>query len=216
MLRRCLVLVLVCAFAPRGGAQTPLVWTLLPGSPYHGYRFEDASFVSPQQGWIVNGSGETWQTTDGGASWALRSTVPDYLRSAAFVSAKPRLGISIGVIPASKRDPTERIPGYPNPHVQLVIATHLPDRGRNGHLVTSRNHINILSSDAVVALPGSHGTESELRLVGEYGKKAAIFYSDPGTIERFPAEIGRYDRIADLEAFLRAALSLPAADHRAG
>lgn len=129
--------------------------------------------------------------------------------ASAFVSAKPRVGISIGVIPSSRRDPTERSPGYPNAHVQLVIATHLPDRGRNGHLVTSRNHINILSSDVVVALPGSHGTESELRLVGDYGKKAAIFYSDPVTIERFPREIARYDHISDLEAFLRAALSLP-------
>lgn len=129
--------------------------------------------------------------------------------ASAFVSAKPRLGISIGVIPSSKRDPTQRIPGYPNPHVQLVITTHLPDRGRNGHLVTSRNHINILSSDVIVALPGSHGTESELRLAGEYGKKTAIFHADPAAIERFPTDIARYDDIADLEAFLRAALNFP-------
>lgn len=132
-----------------------------------------------------------------------------------FVGAQPRLGISIGVIPSSKRDPTERVPGYPNPYVQLVISTHLPDRGRSGHLVTSRNHINILSSDVIVALPGSHGTESELRLAVEYNRKAAIFYSDPATIERFPPDLARYDRLADLESFLRTTLDFPA-DQRAG
>ncbi|HLT46751.1 MAG TPA: T9SS type A sorting domain-containing protein [Rubricoccaceae bacterium] len=62
-------------------------WQLLPNSPEHWYRFEDGSFINPMQGWIVNGSGETWRTTDGGATWELRSAVGgDYHRSAAFVS----------------------------------------------------------------------------------------------------------------------------------
>lgn len=55
-------------------------------------------------------------------------------------------------------------PNYPNPHVELAIATHLPVSGKEGMSASSRNHINILTSDAVVALPGSHGTASEVQL----------------------------------------------------
>src|SRR5690606_12178500 len=62
-------------------------WTLLPNSPSHGYRFEDASFLTPSLGWIVDGSGRTHRTQDGGATWELRSTVPGvYHRTTAFVS----------------------------------------------------------------------------------------------------------------------------------
>ncbi|MEL6616434.1 MAG: T9SS type A sorting domain-containing protein, partial [Bacteroidota bacterium] len=68
-------------------AQPAPQWTPLPGSPTHGYRFEDAAFVSPEAGWIVNGSGEVWSTEDGGLSWAFRSDSEGYLRSAAFPSA---------------------------------------------------------------------------------------------------------------------------------
>ncbi|HEY8508719.1 MAG TPA: VOC family protein [Steroidobacteraceae bacterium] len=128
--------------------------------------------------------------------------------AAAYVRARPRAGISIGVLPASSNNAATPIPGYPNPYVQLAIATHLPDRGRKGHLVTSRNHINVLSSDVIVALPGSHGTESELRLALRYNKKAAIFYSDAATIEHFPQELPRFDRLEELEAFLRVVLDL--------
>lgn len=62
-------------------------WTLLENSPFHSYRFEDAAFVSPERGWIVNGAGETYETQDGGESWTLRSQVPGYLRTTAFPSA---------------------------------------------------------------------------------------------------------------------------------
>jgi photosystem II stability/assembly factor-like uncharacterized protein len=72
-------------FAPAARAQ-PGDWSLLPQSPSHTYRFEDASFLTPIHGWIVDGGGRTHRTLDGGATWALRSSVNDYLRSVAFVS----------------------------------------------------------------------------------------------------------------------------------
>lgn len=62
-------------------------WAVLADSPFHSYRFEDAAFLSPERGWIVNGSGETWETQTGGMSWSMRSDVPGYLRTAAFPSA---------------------------------------------------------------------------------------------------------------------------------
>ncbi len=70
-------------------------WEVLPASPFHSYRFEDAAFESAEHGWIVDGSGETYETTDGGLTWALRSDVGDYLRTVAF--ARPDLGW-IGVL----------------------------------------------------------------------------------------------------------------------
>ena len=99
----------------------------------------------------------------------------------AFVETSPRRGIAIGVIPAvveplvavEKREPTavayEPPDGYPNPWVELAIFTHLPDSGPDGTLRSSRNHINVLSADAVVALPGDAGTESEIWLAVQYG-----------------------------------------------
>jgi hypothetical protein len=59
--------------------------------------------------------------------------------------------------------------GYPNAWVEIAIYTHLPDSGERGTLGSSRNHINILSADVVVALPGRQGTESEVWLAKQYG-----------------------------------------------
>ena len=53
--------------------------------------------------------------------------------------------------------------------MELAIYTHLPDSGTEGTLRSSRNHINVLSADAIVALPGSEGTESEAWLALQYG-----------------------------------------------
>src|SRR5687767_5877749 len=94
--------------------------------------------------------------------------------SRAFFETAPRDGLVIGVIPATVEplDALERretgpvhydLPdGYPNRWVELAIYTHLPDSGPEGTLRSSRNHINVLSADAIVALPGEAGTESEM------------------------------------------------------
>jgi predicted Rossmann-fold nucleotide-binding protein len=101
--------------------------------------------------------------------------------SRAFFEVSPRAGVVVGIIPATV-DPIdvlerrERAPvtyrppaGYPNPWVELAIKTHLPDTGEHGTLRSSRNHINVLSADAIVALPGEAGTESEMWLAVQYG-----------------------------------------------
>lgn len=126
----------------------------------------------------------------------------------AFVEANPALGISIGILPASRQDPATPVPGYPNEFVQLPIVTHLSERGRHGHLQGSRNHINILSADAIVALPGSYGTESELRLALQYQKKTVVYCCDDESVDRFPTNLPQYKNVADVEAFLRHALGM--------
>ena len=62
-------------------------WELVASSPEDSYRFEDASFVTPDHGWIVDGSGRVHETLDGGATWTLKSSNFEYLRAAAFVNS---------------------------------------------------------------------------------------------------------------------------------
>ena len=93
--------------------------------------------------------------------------------SKAFYEAQNRKGLVIGVLPAGEEEINR--PGYPNPWVELVIQTHLPSRGVLGLAKESRNHINILSSDIVVILPGGVGTQSELALTLYYGKPAIVY-----------------------------------------
>jgi predicted Rossmann-fold nucleotide-binding protein len=57
---------------------------------------------------------------------------------------------------------------------EIVIRTHLPLSGNKGSDPLSRNHINALTADLVVILPGGSGTLSELQLAWEYRKNVMI------------------------------------------
>jgi predicted Rossmann-fold nucleotide-binding protein len=61
---------------------------------------------------------------------------------------------------------------------EIVIRTHLPLSGNKGSDPLSRNHINALTADLVVILPGGSGTLSELQLAFEYGKDIMIFVGE--------------------------------------
>ena len=101
--------------------------------------------------------------------------------SRAFYETSPRSGLVIGIIPAEVHGldqiesrtaanvAYEPHAGYPNEWVEIAIYTHLPDSGEEGTLRSSRNHINVLSAHAIVALPGRAGTESEIWLATQYG-----------------------------------------------
>ncbi len=131
--------------------------------------------------------------------------------SRAFFETAPRAGIVIGVIPATvepldgleRRDATPvsyQVPdGYPNPWVELAIYTHLPDSGHEGTLRSSRNHINVLSADAIVALPGEEGTESEMWLATRYGVPVVAY----GTHRQaLPSGVVHAQSLSDVRAFL--------------
>jgi predicted Rossmann-fold nucleotide-binding protein len=116
--------------------------------------------------------------------------------SRAFCERRDELGsssLAIGIVPGGpdgeRRYATRS--GYPNPWVELAIYTHLPRSGDDGRDALSRNHINVLSADAVVALPGGPGTQSEIDLARHYGI-ALIAYGGQGLegVEH-PADIGR-------------------------
>ncbi len=71
--------------------------------------------------------------------------------SRAFAEVEGRAGLVVGVLPRSdKGAEAGDMPGYPNRWVELLVRTHL---GRDGASRDSRNHVNVLTSDVVVALP---------------------------------------------------------------
>jgi hypothetical protein len=89
--------------------------------------------------------------------------------------------------------------GYPNDWIELAIYTHLPDSGAAGTLHTSRNHINVLSADAIVALPGGEGTRSEMWLATQYRVPAVALGAHP---EHLPPGIVHARSFDDVRAFL--------------
>jgi uncharacterized protein (TIGR00725 family) len=95
-----------------------------------------------------------------------------------FVGVPNRRGLSIGILPAGPP------PGYPNPYLDFIIQTHLPKRGEEGADVLSRNHINILSSAVVIALPGREGTRTELALALHYRRPTIAYLGPDGEIEK--------------------------------
>ncbi len=124
--------------------------------------------------------------------------------SRAFTRTPSRRGISIGVIPcASESDRATPKAGYPNEFVELAIYTHLPYSGRQGTHDLSRNHINVLSCAAIVALPGEDGTAAEVSLALRYGKPVVVYSPARELVEHFPRPAMRVEKIEDVRVFLR-------------
>ena len=119
----------------------------------------------------------------------------------AFVGCEPRAGLSLGVLPGSS-DGTSR-PGYPNDRVELAIRTHLPLSGEQGQEPMSRNHINVLSADVVIALPGGLGTRSEVALALRYGRPVVLFGPAPALDPAFEGMAPEPPRAETLEALAR-------------
>ncbi len=102
--------------------------------------------------------------------------------SKAFCEISPREGICIGILRGDTYPESGNIgtrlfhtPSYINDWVELPIHTHLPLSGRRGREQGSRNHINVLSPDVLVALPGGNGTYSEVTLRIDYGREVILF-----------------------------------------
>lgn len=126
---------------------------------------------------------------------AGRATMTEVSR--AFARVEDRRGLVIGVCPASDEDPGRARPGYPNEWVELPVMTHLPLSGPLGTEDRSRNHVNVLSSTVIVALPGGDGTASEVRLAVRYGRPVIAFVRDRSDIPQLPDEV---PDTSDLEA----------------
>jgi uncharacterized protein (TIGR00725 family) len=127
--------------------------------------------------------------------------------SRAFAGVQPRAGLVIGVLPADLPDGVA-VPrdGYPNPFVEIAVFTHLPLSGISGIDPRSRNHINILSSDVVVVLPGNEGTQSEMMLALRYGKPVIAFFGDHEVEWKPPPGVPLARTMGEVERFVSEAL----------
>jgi uncharacterized protein (TIGR00725 family) len=91
-----------------------------------------------------------------------------------FTAVEPRAGLSIGIVPRGQgapfdvpnRDPEGR--AYPNPFIEIAIMTPLPPRAGDWRHEPARNHINVFTADAILALPGGAGTRNELDMAAAY------------------------------------------------
>jgi predicted Rossmann-fold nucleotide-binding protein len=85
--------------------------------------------------------------------------------------------VAIGSLPAGPP------PGYPNPWIDVAIFTHLPQRGAEGAGERSRNHLIVLSSHVLVALPGGPGTRTEVELARRYRRPLIAYLGPSGAID---------------------------------
>lgn len=120
--------------------------------------------------------------------------------SRAFAEVEERTGLVIGIMPRREEGAAAGPEsGRANPWVELAVRTHL---GKAGASHDSRNHVNVLTSDVVVALPGSAGTASEVELSVRYGRPVILF----GDLERArscPPEVATAATVDDVVAFVR-------------
>ena len=115
--------------------------------------------------------------------------------SRAFSEVPGRRGIVLGIVPAGRPDGL-----YPNPWVEIPIFTHLS--GQGGPLGSeSRNHINVLSSDVIVALPGAVGTQAEIELAVRY-EKAIIAYWPAATRDQILADVPIARELEEVKRFV--------------
>ena len=138
----------------------------------------------------------------------------------AFASVPDRPGRAIGILPGSAGRPGapvagEAPPGYPNPWVEIAIRTHLDERGTRSGGAASRNHLNVLSSDVLIILPGGEGTASEARLALHYGRPAVAYLARRADVPRLPDAIPVETRFARVAAFVRAACGRRGVPHGA-
>jgi uncharacterized protein (TIGR00725 family) len=128
--------------------------------------------------------------------------------SRAFVQTPKSQGICIGIIPCfSESERSRPKDGYPNEYVELAIYTHLPHSGPRGKDDLSRNHINILSSVAVIALPGELGTASEVSLAVDYEKPVIVYSPETTLVENFVPSVARAGTLREVEEFLEGHLA---------
>ena len=135
----------------------------------------------------------------------------------AFVRVTDRRGLAIGILPAAAGDSAGAArTGYPNPWVEIAIRTHLDQVGARGDRPASRNHLNVLSSDVVIVLPGSAGTASEARLAVHYGRPCIAWLADRADVPGLPEAVPVESRFAAVETFVRTACRRPGADQGSG
>jgi uncharacterized protein (TIGR00725 family) len=129
--------------------------------------------------------------------------------SEAFCQIEPRRGLCMGVAPTIPD--TERgfvlKQGYPNPWVELCIQSPLSVFDGTDPNAVTRNHINILTSDVIITLPGNKGTRNEIDLALRFNKPI-ISYGPMDELSNFPAGIIKTDQIDTVQKFVNQTIAV--------
>ena len=129
--------------------------------------------------------------------------------SQGFAETPDREGVVIGILPCrSRTNVSEPKEGYPNPWVEVPIATHLPLSGQQGFEADSRNHIVVLSSDLVVVLLGGAGTLSEAMLAVQYKRPVIAYLNSQEEISDLPQDIPVVNSLESLNSFILTHISV--------
>lgn len=127
--------------------------------------------------------------------------------SRAFCEVRPRSGLSIGILPAAATGSGSPPRGYPNDWVELPIKTHLLARGEQGASPDSRNHLNVLTADLVIALPGGPGTRSEVALAIVYRRPIVVWKNASDAGPPLPGDVCSAASLEEVQAFVRKELA---------
>ena len=128
--------------------------------------------------------------------------------SRAFCEVPNRKGAVIGVLPCQAGDQSYRPKeGYPNPWVEIPIVTHLPLSGNQGTDPLSRNHMNVLSSDVVIALPGGAGTVSEVKLAIQYNRPVVAYLDNRAELPGLPPTVPVVNTLKAVQEFVKTHLT---------
>ena len=170
----------------RGPSRLPIVGVMGSGTAEHAER------AVPLGRWLAHRGVHLLTGAGGGVMTAV---------SRAFHEVESRRGLVLGIVPAGA-SPEAMKPGYPNRWVEIPIRTHLPLSGERGADALSRNHINVLTSDVIVALPGGHGTANEIVLAQAYRRPLMAFVHSPGEIPGLPERTPRRASLDEVMAFV--------------
>jgi len=122
--------------------------------------------------------------------------------SKAYTEYSGREGVSIGIVPTVDYDggfvAREQ---YPNPYIEVPILTPLDKKVQGDANPLSRNYVNVMTSSAMIILPGDHGTRNEASLALQYGKQAILFGPED-EFGKFPEQISQTDNKDELCEFL--------------
>lgn len=158
-------------------------------------KSEWAEWAEPLGAWI----GENHFDLLTGAGKGVMLTV-----SRAFCAVPMRKGRSIGIVPTRYDSHYGFLPldGYPNPYIEIPILTPLSRREPDAPADSlSRNHVNILTSDVVIALPGGVGTLDEIRLACLW-RKPIICFGPPEQFAHIASEVKTSTLLEDIKQFV--------------
>lgn len=156
--------------------------------PYEEFSVPLGKWIAEQNYYLLTGGG-----------FGVMSAV-----SEAFYKVEGRQGRSVGIVPTFPDETLGFIPkeNYPNCWIEIPIITPLPTYDGNDNVLT-RNHINILSSDVIVALPGNKGTRNEVELAIKFNKPTILF-GLLQAFESYSSEIKRTPELHEVADFIKA------------